>query len=252
MRDEVGRPIRRVFVAAPGCRLISADYSQIELRVLAHLSGDPGLLAAFAAGGDIHRATAAEVWGVPAVEVTPAQRSAAKAINFGIVYGISDFGLARQLGCPVAEAHQVITRYFQRYPGVRGYMDGVVEEARRTGLVRTMFGRIRRLPDITQRNFARRSLAERTAMNSPVQGTAADLIKRAMIAVHAELERRGSAARLILQVHDELVLEAPEDEAEETAALVARGMRAAGRLSVPLEVDVRSGPNWLDLAPQSL
>ena len=249
VRDEVGKPIRRVFVAPPGHQLISADYSQVELRVLAHLCRDPGLLATFAHGGDIHRATAAEVWGVPQDEVTAAQRNAAKAINFGIVYGISDFGLARQLGVPQGEAHTVIARYFERYPGVRAHMEAVVEEARRTGVVRTLFGRRRQIPDITGRNWARRSFAERTAMNSPIQGTAADIIKRAMISVDAELQRTGLRARLILQVHDELILEAPSAEVPAAARLLERCMREAADLQVPLEVDVHAGPNWLEMEP---
>ncbi len=249
VRDDSGRPIRRVFVAPPGRQLVSADYSQVELRVLAHLSGDAGLLAAFTQGGDIHRATAAEVWGVPPAEVTATQRSAAKAVNFGIVYGISDFGLARQLGCPVAEAHAVIARYFERYPGVKEHMEAVVAEARRTGEVRTLFGRRRQLPDLAQRNWARRAFAERTAMNSPIQGTAADLIKRAMIAVDAALEARGLQSRLILQVHDELIVEAPDAEVPTVAVLLGRCMRSAGALRVPLEVDVHAGRNWLDMDP---
>ncbi len=249
VRDEVGKPIRRVFVAAPGHRLISADYSQVELRVLAHLSRDAGLLATFAQGGDIHRATAAEVWGVAPDQVTAAQRSAAKAVNFGIVYGISDFGLARQLGVAQGEAHAVIARYFERYPGVKAHMEAVVEEARRTGVVRTLFGRRRQIPDITGRNWARRSFAERTAMNSPIQGTAADIIKRAMIAVDAELQRTGLRARLLLQVHDELILEAPAAEVPAAAGLLERCMREAADLAVPLEVDVHAGPNWLEMEP---
>jgi DNA polymerase-1 len=249
VRDEVGKPLRRVFVAPEGHRLVSADYSQVELRILAHFSGDPGLIEAFREGRDIHRATAAEVFGVPPAEVTPAQRSAAKAVNFGIVYGISDFGLARQLGCDVAEAHAIIARYFERYPGVKRYMESVVAEAREKGVVRTLFGRMRRLPDITSRNFARRGFAERMAMNSPIQGTAADVIKRAMVAAHRHLLERGLQARLILQVHDELVAEVPEDEVPEAAAILARDMEGAAELAVPLRVEVSAGPNWLDQEP---
>lgn len=249
IRDDAGRPIRRVFVAPPGWRLVSADYSQVELRVLAHCSDDPGLITAFREGHDIHRATAAEVWGVPPEDVTAAQRSAAKAINFGIVYGISDFGLARQLGRPVAEAREIIARYGERFPGVQRYMDRVVAEARATGQVRTLSGRLRRLPDITSRNFPRRAFAERMAMNTPIQGTAADLIKAAMVGVHRELRRHGLSGGLILQVHDELVVEAPEAEVPEVAAILRREMEGAAALAVPLVVEVRAGPNWLDLRP---
>jgi len=252
IREDVGKPIRRVFVAPEGHRLVAADYSQVELRILAHFCGDAGLIAAFREGRDIHRATAAEVWGVAPEEVTARQRSAAKAVNFGIVYGISDFGLARQLACGVPEAHEIIGRYFERYPGVRAYMDGVVAEAHRNGAVRTLYGRLRRLPDIASRNFPRRAFAERTAMNTPIQGTAADLIKKAMLAVHAELGRRGLAGALILQVHDELIAEAPQDEVQAVAAALAAGMRGAGDLAVPLAVEVSAGPNWLDLEDVAL
>ena len=247
IREAVGRPIRRVFVAAPGWRFISADYSQVELRVLAHFSQDDGLVAAFREGRDIHRATAAEVFGVDPDAVTPAQREAAKAVNFGIVYGISDFGLARQLGCAVADARAWIARYFERYPGVRRFMDASVAQARATGVVRTLSGRMRRLPDITSRNFPRRAFAERMAMNTPIQGSAADLIKQAMLAVHAELRRSGLQAQLCLQIHDELLLEAPVGEVDAAAAVLRRCMEAVGPLAVPLRVDVSVGPNWLDL-----
>lgn len=247
VREDVGRRLRRVFIAPPGRALVAADYSQVELRILAHFSGDAGLLGAFREGRDIHRATAAEVFAVPPDEVSEAQRSAAKAVNFGIVYGISDFGLARQLGCPVAEARAVITRYFERYPGVRRYMDGVVAEARERGMVRTHYGRLRRLPDITGRNFARRALAERMAMNTPIQGTAADIIKRAMLAVHAALRAAGLEGRLILQVHDELIAEVPVGEVEVVARLLRRCMEEAADLSVPLRADVSTGPNWMEM-----
>ncbi len=249
IREAVGRPIRRVFVAAPGWRFVAADYSQVELRVLAHFSQDEGLVAAFRDGRDIHRATAAEVFGVDPRQVTSEQREAAKAVNFGVVYGISDFGLARQLGCPVADAKAWIARYFERYPGVRRFMDASVAQARATGGVRTLSGRMRRLPDIASRNYPRRAFAERMAMNTPIQGSAADLIKQAMLAVHGELRRRGLRAQLCLQIHDELLLEAPDAEVEEAAALLRGCMEAVGPLSVPLRVDVSAGPNWLDLEP---
>ena len=247
VREEVGRPIRRVFVAPEGSVLVAADYSQIELRILAHLAADEGLIEAFRSGADIHRRTASEVWGVPLDLVSDAQRSAAKAVNFGIVYGISDFGLARQLGCPPAEAKDIIARYFARYAGVKRYLDGVVDEARQRGAVRTLYGRVRRLTEITSRNWARRSFAERTAMNSPIQGTAADLIKLAMIQAHRELQRLGLRARLLLQVHDELIFEAPEAERDAVADLARRSMEGAGVLSVPLRADVQVGPNWLEM-----
>jgi DNA polymerase-1 len=247
VREEIGRPIRRVFVAPEGWLLVSADYSQVELRILAHLAGDQGLIEAFRSGADIHRRTASEVWGVPLDAVSDSQRSAAKAVNFGIVYGISDFGLARQLGCTPAEAKEIIARYFARYPEVKRYLDGVVEEARQHGVVRTMYGRLRRLTDITSRNWARRSFAERTAMNSPIQGTAADLIKLAMIAAYRDLQRSGLRARLLLQVHDELIFEAPAEERDVVAALALRAMEGAGRLSVPLHAEVQAGPNWLEM-----
>jgi DNA polymerase-1 len=249
VRDEQGRRIRAAFVAPPGHVLVSADYSQIELRILAHLSQDPALIDAFLAGEDFHRQTAAFVFGVTPAEVTPRQRSAAKATNFGVVYGISDFGLARQLGIGTAEAHEIIERYFARFPRVRAYLDGLIAEARATGQVRTMFGRIRTLPDIASRNRARRSFAERMAMNSPLQGTAADLIKRAMVAAYAELRARGGGAAMVLQVHDELIFEAPEPEAASVAALARRAMTGAAELAVPLVVEARSGRNWYQMEP---
>ncbi len=250
VREEIGKPVRRVFVARPGWMLVSADYSQVELRILAHFSADPGLAAAFRAGDDIHRATAAEVFGVDPEEVTPSQRGAAKAVNFGIVYGISDFGLARQLGCPVQEAHAIIQRYFERYPGVRNYMETVVRHARQTGEARTLYGRRRPLPEFTARDRATRAFAERSAMNSPIQGTAADLIKRAMIRCHTALGERQLQAVLVLQVHDELIFEAPEKECQAVAHLAREVMEGAGSeaaLAVPLRAEVSSGRNWLEM-----
>jgi DNA polymerase-1 len=249
VRDEVGRRIRRAFVAPPGHYLVAADYSQIELRVLAHLSGDPALIAAFQAGEDFHRQTAAFIFGVAPEAVTPAQRNAAKATNFGVVYGISDFGLARQLGIDQSEAHEIIQRYFARFPQVRAYLDGLVAEARQVGHVRTLFGRIRALPDITSRNWARRSFAERMAMNSPLQGTAADLIKRAMVRAYRELEATGLRGAMVLQVHDELIFEAPDDERDRVAELARRAMTGAAELAVPLVVEVKAGRNWYEMEP---
>ncbi len=249
VRDEQGRRIRAAFVAPPGHVLVSVDYSQIELRILAHLSQDPALIEAFMAGEDFHRQTAAFIFGVQPEEVTSAQRGAAKATNFGVVYGISDFGLARQLSVSNAEAHEIIERYFARFPKVRAYLDGLIAEARATGQVRTMFGRSRTLADIASRNWARRSFAERMAMNTPLQGTAADLIKRAMVDAYAALRKSGGGAAMVLQVHDELIFEAPEQEAASVAALARRAMTGAAELAVPLVVEARSGKNWYSMEP---
>lgn len=247
VRDEIGRRIRRAFVAAPGCVLVSADYSQIELRLLAHISGDSGLIAAFKEGADIHQATAAEVFGVPRDQVTPAMRSRAKAVNFGIVYGISDYGLSENLGITRGEAKEFIENYFRRYPGVRQYCERIVNEARRDGFVRTIMGRIRQLPEINSRNYARRQFAERTALNTPIQGSAADIIKKAMVDVHRGMKDAAPRARLILQVHDELILEVPEEEAASARDYLAKKMEGVMELAVPLKVDVRSGRNWYDM-----
>ena len=209
IRTPEGRRIRQAFVAAPGTKLIAADYSQIELRIMAHLSGDTGLLAAFATETDIHRATAAEVFATPLESVTTDQRRSAKAINFGLIYGMSAFGLAKQLGIERGQAQTYVDLYFERYPGVKRYMDATRQSARELGYVTTVFGRRLYLPDINARNAALRQYAERSAINAPMQGTAADIIKRAMLALDAWLAREGSGARLLLQVHDELVVEAP-------------------------------------------
>lgn len=247
IRDEPGRGLRRAFIAPPGHVLLACDYSQIELRVLAHMSGDPRMVEAFLAGEDIHRRTAAEVFGLPLDQVTSRHRSLAKAVNFGIVYGISDFGLARQLNIPREEARDFISRYFARYAGVKRYLDRAVAQAREQGFVRTLFGRVRYLPDIRSRIFHRRSFAERTAMNTPIQGTAADIIKAAMVGVHRRLRAEGRRARLLLQVHDELILEVPEDELEPVARMVVEVMTGAVRLRVPLVVDARFGRDWYEM-----
>jgi DNA polymerase-1 len=244
IRTPEGRRIRQAFVAPPGCKLLAADYSQIELRIMAHLSGDEGLLAAFAAERDIHRATAAEVFGTALTDVTPEQRRSAKAINFGLIYGMSAFGLARQLKIERGEAQAYVDRYFVRYPGVKRYMDETRSTARRQGYVSTVFGRRLYLPEINARNVQRRQYAERSAINAPMQGTAADIIKRAMIDVAAWLETHCPEARLIMQVHDELVIEVPTARAEEIGAEVARIMEAAASLRVPLRVDRGLGANW--------
>lgn len=245
VRTELGRQIRAAFVAAPGHVLISADYSQIELRLLAHFSQDPLLLEAYRKGDDIHRLTAAEVFGVPPLMITGEHRRRAKAVNFGIVYGLSAFGLAKQLGIPQGEAAQFIKRYFERYAGVQRFIQETLEQARREEQVRTLFGRLRPIPDINARNANLRGFAERTAINTPLQGTAADLMKLAMIRVHDRL--RNLPARLILQVHDELVLEAPKEHAAAVARLLREEMVNVYPLSVPLEVEVGIGPNWNEM-----
>ena len=244
VRRPEGRRIRRAFVAEEGCCLLAADYSQIELRIMAHLSGDEGLRRAFESGEDVHRATAAEVFGVPLADVSQDQRRNAKAINFGLIYGMSAFGLGRQLGIARAEAQEYVDLYFSRYPGVKAYMDRTREAAREAGYVETVYGRRLYLPEINSRNAQRRQYAERTAINAPMQGTAADIIKRAMLRVHDWLERDAVDARMIMQVHDELVLEVSEPAAEEVRGAVAALMREAADLEVPLEVDTGVGPNW--------
>lgn len=246
IRTELGREIRAAFVAEPGWMLIVADYSQIELRLLAHFSRDPLLIESFLQGEDIHTRTASEVFGVAPPLVTPELRRAAKAVNFGIVYGISGFGLAQQLGIPRAEAERYIRGYFERYAGVKTFIAETLAEVRRTGVSRTLFGRERPIPDIHSRNPNARGFAERTAVNSPLQGTAADLIKLAMIRVDDHLRREKLAARLLLQVHDELLLEAPPDEVERVSAMVKREMEQVHTLAVPLVVEVGVGRNWRD------
>jgi DNA polymerase-1 len=243
IRSEEGRRIRQAFVAEAGHLLIAADYSQIELRIMAHLSGDAGLSAAFAKGDDVHRATAAEVFGVAQAEVSADQRRAAKAINFGLIYGMSAFGLAKQLGVGRGEAQAYIDLYFARYPGVAAYMERMRQLARTQGYVETVFGRRLYLPEIHSRNSQRRQYAERTAINAPMQGTAADLIKIAMIRLHARLVVPG-LARLILQVHDELIFEVPEASAPAVAGVIQFEMQHAAQLNVPLEVGLGMGVSW--------
>ncbi|MCF0155717.1 MAG: DNA polymerase I [Veillonella sp.] len=245
VRTEKGREIRALFLPGQGYdALVSADYSQIELRILAHLCGDEALIKAFQEGADIHRFTASEVLGKAPEEVTAEERSHAKAVNFGIIYGISDFGLSRDLGITRKAAKEYIDLYFSRYPKVRQYMDQVIAEAHETGKVTTMFGRIRNLDDINSRNFNRRSFAERMAMNTPIQGTAADIIKLAMNQVEARLEAENFQSRLLLQVHDELVLEAVAHEIPRVEALLKDVMESVVELSVPLIVDVHEAENW--------
>jgi len=244
IRSPEGRRIRQAFIAPPGHRLVAADYSQIELRIMAHLSGDEGLLRAFAEDRDIHQATAAEVFGVAPEQVSHDQRRSAKAINFGLIYGMSAFGLARQLGVARSAAQSYVDLYFARYPGVRRYMDSTREQARRDGYVETVFGRRLYLPDIRSRNRALQQYAERSAINAPMQGTAADIIKRAMVSVDEWCQRPDVPVRLIMQVHDELVLEVREDFVERAEREVAKRMSEAAQLSVPLKVDAGSGMNW--------
>jgi DNA polymerase-1 len=244
IRTEEGRRIRQAFVAPPGWKIVAADYSQIELRIMAHLSGDAGLMSAFHGNQDIHRATAAEVFGLPLEEVDTNQRRAAKAINFGLMYGMSAFGLARQLGVGRGEAQDYMARYFSRYPGVRDFMDRMREEAHRNGYVETLFGRRLHLDYINSKNQVQRSGAERAAINAPMQGTAADIIKRAMIDVDAWLLDEEEPAHMLMQVHDELVFEIREERVEPVTAAIRERMAAAAKLSVPLVVDVGAGANW--------
>ena len=244
VRTEEGRRIRQAFIATKGCCIVAADYSQIELRIMAHLSGDEGLLKAFAAGEDIHRATAAEVFGVPPEQVSGDQRRSAKAINFGLIYGMSAFGLARQLGIERGAAQEYVDLYFARYPGVKAYMDATRAKAHDDGFVETVFGRRLYLPEINARNAQRRNAAERTAINAPMQGTAADIIKIAMTRAARWLQESGSGARMIMQVHDELVFEVPEYELDSFCAGIRGCMEESAALSVPLVVDVGVGKNW--------
>ncbi|OIO55841.1 MAG: DNA polymerase I [Alphaproteobacteria bacterium CG_4_10_14_0_2_um_filter_63_37] len=246
IRTEEGRRIRKAFVAAPGCKLIAADYSQIELRLMAHFSGDANLIAAFQSGHDIHRATAAAISGVDPEQVDSDMRRRAKIVNFGILYGMSAFGLAMELGITRGEAGDFIDAYFAQFPTVRDFMDRVLVDARANGYVETLLGHRCYLPEINGKNPMLRQYAERTAVNAPLQGSAADIIKRAMIDLHAALQAAGSPARMILQVHDELVVEAPEGLVDQTCALIKKTMEGAVTLTVPLEVEIGVGDNWLE------
>jgi DNA polymerase I len=247
IRTELGRGIRAAFIAEPGYVLLTADYSQIELRLLAHFSRDPLLVEAYRRGDDIHTLTASQVFGVPPLMVTPDHRRQAKVVNFGIVYGLSAFGLSQNLGIETSEAKLFIANYFEKYKGVRAFIDKTLEEARRDLKVKTLHGRIRPIPDINSKNFSQRGFAERTAVNTPLQGTAADLIKVAMIRIDAALRERKLKSRMTLQVHDELVFEVPEEEIEVMQSLVREQMEKVHQLAVPLLVEMEVGPNWRDL-----
>jgi DNA polymerase-1 len=247
IRTELGREIRAAFIAEKGNVLLAVDYSQIELRLMAHFSEDPLLTKAFLSGGDVHKATAAELFGVPVDLVTDEQRGAAKTVNFATLYGQREFSLGQQLGISTGEAKRFIEAYFEKYSGVRRFIDRTLEEARRDGFVRTLFGRIRPMADINSKNFNMRGFAERTAVNTPLQGTAADLIKLAMIRIDEELRKRKLRARMLLQVHDELVFEVPKEEVDEVKMLVKNRMEKVYELRVPLVAEAGIGPNWRDL-----
>ncbi len=249
VRMEEGRQIRKAFVASPGCVLLSGDYSQIELRILAHFSGDPALQSAFREGQDIHRRTASEVFGVPMEEVTPFQRRAAKAVNFGLIYGISDFGLSQNLEITRAEAKEYMDRYFSRYPRVRVFLDELTAEAARKGYAETILHRRRYLPELKSSNFQIRSFGQRAAMNAPLQGTASDIMKLAMVQVHNLLEKEGLADALVLQVHDELLFDLPENKIEQVREPIRRAMENVLELAVPLKVDMKKGYDWYNMQP---
>jgi DNA polymerase I len=247
IRTELGRGIRAAFIAEPGNVLLAADYSQVELRLLAHFSRDPLLVDAYRRGDDIHTLTASQVFGVPPLMVTADHRRQAKVVNFGIVYGLSPFGLSQNLGIDTSEAKKFIANYFETYKGVRTFIDKTLEEARRDLHVKTLHGRIRPIPDINSKNFTARGFAERTAVNTPLQGTAADLIKIAMIRIDAALRDRELKSRMTLQVHDELVFEVLEGEVDIVKSLVREEMEQVHELAVPLLVEMGTGPNWRDL-----
>jgi len=253
IRTDLGREIRRAFIAAPGCVLLSVDYSQIELRVVAHMAEDKAMIQAFDEDQDIHAATAAAIQGLPLEAVTPELRRRAKAVNFGLIYGMSPFGLSRSTDLTLAEAENFVKAYFQRFPGVQAYLSQARRQAAELGYVETLLGRRRYFPQLTSGAVAlpeaARARAEREAVNAPVQGTAADIIKLAMIRLPAALEQAGLAARMLLQVHDELVLECPKSELGPTASLVQQVMQQAITLRVPLKTDAKAGSNWADMTP---
>ena len=246
IRMELGRRIRKAFVPEDGYVFLDADYSQIELRVLAHMSGDKRLIEAYQSSQDIHRITASQVFHTPFEEVTSQQRSNAKAVNFGIVYGISSFGLGQDLNISKKEAEEYIHQYFATYPGVKQYMDRLVAQGKTEGYVSTLFGRRRPIPEFTSANFMQRQFGERVAMNSPIQGTAADIIKIAMIRVNERLKRELPESRMLLQIHDELLVETRADQIEQVQAVMEEEMQHAVKLLVPLEVEVKQGASWYE------
>lgn len=243
---ELGKKIRQVFIPRDGYVFLDADYSQIELRILAHMSGDEKLIEAYNSAQDIHRTTASQVFHVPFDEVTPEQRRNAKAVNFGIVYGISSFGLSQDLSISKKQAAEYIEKYFEAYPGIKVYIDELVAFAKEHGYSLTMFNRRRPIPEIKSSNFMQRSFGERVAMNAPIQGTAADIIKLAMIRVYDALKKGGYKSKLLLQIHDELLVETYPDEIEDVKKIIEDGMKNAVKLSVPLEIDMKQGNNWLE------
>ena len=243
---ELGRQIRKVFIPEDGYVFLDADYSQIELRVLAAMSGDERLINAYREGSDIHRITASEVFHTPFEEVTSLQRSNAKAVNFGIVYGISAFSLGQDLGITKKEADQYIHRYFETYPRVKEFLDELVADAKETGVVKTLYHRIRPVPELSASNFMQRAFGERVAMNSPIQGTAADIIKMAMVHVNRRLKESNMRSRLLLQIHDELLVETHKDEIEEVKRIMEEEMMEVASLAVPLEVEVKQGNSWYE------
>ena len=243
---ELGRLIRKVFVPKEGCVFVDADYSQIELRVLAHISGDETLINAYREAQDIHRITASQVFHIPFDEVTDLQRRNAKAVNFGIVYGISSFGLSQDLSITRKEASEYIEQYFITYPRIKQFLDETVEAAKKEGYVTTMFGRRRPVPELNSSNFMQRSFGERVAMNSPIQGTAAGIIKIAMIRVNNSLKEKGLKSRLILQVHDELLIEAAQDELAQVEQILEAEMTGAADLAVKMDIDMHTGNNWYE------
>ena len=246
MRMELGRLIRKCFYPADGCVFVDADYSQIELRILAHMSGDEKLIEAYREARDIHRTTAAQVFHVPFDEVTDLMRRNAKAVNFGIVYGISSFGLSQGLSISRGEAADYIEQYFETYPSIKAFLDGLVAEAKEKGYAVSLYGRRRPVPELKEANFMRRSFGERVAMNSPIQGTAADIMKIAMNRVFDRLKKENLRSKLILQIHDELLIEAPEEEAEEVRKILTEEMKASADLKVALETDCHIGTDWYE------
>lgn len=245
-RTELGRELRRAFIPSDGCVFADADYSQIELRILAHMAGDEDLIASYKEGADIHRITASKVFGVPADEVDDLMRRRAKAVNFGIVYGISSYGLSEDIGVSRKEAEEYIRSYFATFSGIKKYLDGCVESARETGVVSTLYGRIRPIPDLKSSNFMQRQFGERVAMNSPIQGTAADIMKIAMIRVWKKLKEEGLRSRIVLQIHDELLIDTYEDEKDIVCDILKQEMEASADLKVDLIADLHTGNDWYE------